>query len=147
MSYSEGEALLLTQVRHVPGFTDKNTSRGDWSIMNDGPSNVYAILRPGAFSQMAASARIEVQWLTVIEIWQRYTQDGGTAIALQENMYLVKRRLDEYSHAGDATNTIDVAGVTGGNDLVRVPAGGGPQWLVWELVVRWQEQEAKTYAD
>ena len=148
MSYPTGEALILTLVQSVTGFSASNAVRGRWDVLNTGSADVYAIVRPGPFLQVGASGRVEVTWTTVIEIWQLYTLDGTTLTNLESNMEAVKAKFDQYSHLNDSTGAVDFAEVTGGADVNMIPPPpNGPQWLEWDLLIRWQERQAVTFAD
>ena len=146
MAYSDGEALLLTVVQSITGFSSTNTSRADWSILNKGTSDHYAILRPGEFSNENLSPTLQqLNWTTVIEIWQKYTDDGTTQTNLyahDDNMLGVRA----YRVVSDSDVVLD-ANLTGGAEPQEMwNSGGGPQWLRWMMTMEWSEQECIDYA-
>lgn len=151
--YSEGEALALTVLRTVTGFTnvtDKiNTSRGKWGILNSGASDHYGILRPGTFTrrQSAMSANTTT-FQTIIEVWQRYVDDGDSMTNLEAYVKAVMNIFDQKRKLGDATNTILESFITDGREMTQQwNKDGALVWLKQELILEWQEFEEVTYAE
>lgn len=147
--YSDGEALVLAQLRNVSGFSASNTSRGKWKILNTGNSSFYGIVKPGAFSrsQSAMSANL-TEWKTIIQVWQRYKDDGDTLTDLEENVENVINRFDQYRKLADTTNLIIDSFINEGKEVEEMwTKDGGLSWLKQELIVTWQEVQNVTYAE
>lgn len=150
MSYSAGEALILTQVQNVSGFSANNTSRGKYGILNTGKAAVYAILRPGPFENaIVAPLTVHTDWTTIVEVWQRYKDDGSTLTDLEGNVQAILTRLNLYRKLADTTNSIVDAVANIGSEPVEVTAqgGGGPLWLKQEITVSWKEETSITPAE
>ena len=49
MSYSAGEALILTRLQAISGstWTSNNSGRGTWYMLNTGKADHYAFIKPG----------------------------------------------------------------------------------------------------
>jgi len=149
MSYSAGEALILTQLQAVTGFSSTNTSRGKWGLLNKGVSNHYGIIKPGAFtreqSAMGANATL---WTTIIQVWQRYKDDGDTMTDLETHVANIITRFDQYRKAADTTGTIiDVLINAGGEMQEMWNKDGGLSWLKQDITVTWLEHNNVTYAE
>lgn len=141
MSYAAGEASVLTLLREMPAFDRANSARCDWKPLNSGQSDHYAILKPGAFanqSEAIGAGAAVTTWRTIIEVWQRWLDDGPTAIALEELVTAVIEHVERYPALGGAAL---LAWVAGGSDMQqRWLNEGGPMWAVWEVWVDWQEE-------
>lgn len=149
MTYIAGEALVLTQLQAVDGFNDKNTSRGKWGILNSGLNDHYGIVKPGAFTreQAAMSANITT-YQTIIQVWQRYKDDGDTLTDLESNVDLIIARFDQYRKLADTTNTLLDATLTNGGQVEEMwNQAGGLSWLKQELIITWLEFDQVTYAE
>lgn len=141
MSYSDGEAAILALLQAMPQFDRRNTARGDWKPLNSGQSDHYAILKPGiwANAQEALGGGAAVTtWRTIIEVWQRWVDDGPTALALQALVAEVVDQLERYPALSGAALLAWVAG--GGEMQQRWLKEGGPMWAVWEVYIDWQEE-------
>src|SRR5690348_7708824 len=114
MSYPAGEALALTQLRAVSGFSATNTSRGKWKLLSSGKSNHYGILKPGPF-KISDRSQIGTLWRTVIMIYQRYKDDGDSMTDLEANVSAVILRFRQYRKLGDTTGTISDSSVIEGS--------------------------------
>lgn len=150
MSYSAGEALALTQVQAVTGFASTNTSRGKWGILNSGASDHYAILRSGEFTVIWDSLRIHTtQWRTVIEVWQRYKDDGTSYTSLLTHVANITARLEKYRKLADTTGTLQDANLTGGSAITEQWRNNsdGPSWLKQELYLDWSEESTVTFSE
>jgi hypothetical protein len=146
--YSDGEALILTQLQAVSGFSSANTSRGKWGILNDGVSRVYGILKPGSFirEQAAMSVNLSV-FQTIIQVWYRY-KDDDTLTLLESSVSSIITRFDQYRKLADTTNTIVEAFVKEGREVEEMwTKDGGLSWLKQDLIVEWQEYDGVSYAE
>ncbi len=84
MSYASGEAAVLSILRLHADYNDKNTSRGNWKILDSGAAAHYAVLRMGAATNEAhTTTSAMTTWATEIMVYRRYIDDGPSAIALQ----------------------------------------------------------------
>lgn len=149
MSYLAGEALVLTQLQAVTGFSSTNTSRGKWGILNSGKSDNYGIVKPGAFSrtEIAMSANL-TNWQTIIQVWQRYKDDGVTLTDLETLTDAVISRFDQYRKLGDTTGAIVESFITGGGEAQEMwNKSGGLSWLKQDLIVTWQEHTNVSYSE
>jgi len=148
MSYSDGEALILTRVQACTGFSSTNTARANWKLLNQGKSDHYAIIRPGPFrGEMISATVILWRWTTVVELWQRYKDDASTQTNLYGYMASLIAGLLPYKRLGDTTNNISDATPRSAGDVQEMwKARGGPAWLKWELVIDWQEEQTITYS-
>lgn len=141
MAYSDGEALILTLLRTMSNFDSTNTARANWQILNKGRANHYGIVRPGAFSiEYLSLGQYQANWTTVIEVWQRYKDDGTTQTDLYARVADLLPMLNT-PRLGDTTNTILDSRITGGDEPQEMwlTDGGGPAWLRWSVNIEWQE--------
>jgi len=147
MSYSTGEALLLTRVQACTGFDTNNTSRCNWKILNKGKSDHYAILRPGAFNiEWHALSAYTAHWTTIIEVWQRYKDDSTSQTNLYSHIANLMAIMT-YPYLGDHTTVVD-SSIEGADEPEEMwTQGGGPGWIRWQLRVAWQEQAEVTYVE
>ena len=148
-NYAAGEALVLTQLQAVTGFSSINTSRGKWGILNSGQAAFYAIIKPGAFTreQAAMSANIAT-YQTIIQVWQRYKDDGDTLTDLEANVDLIIARFDQYRKLADTTSTLLDAILTNGGQVEEMwNQSGGLSWLKQDLIITWLDYDSVTYAE
>ena len=152
--YPDGEALALTVLRGVTGFTgttaaDANTSRGKWGLLNSGISDHYGILKPGEFAREQGAMSMNIStFQTVIQIWQRYTDDGTTLTALEGHVKNVLNYFDTKRKLGDATGTIVDAYIAEGREVSeRWAKDGALMWLSQDLILTWMEHDTVTYAE
>lgn len=146
-NYANGEAALLALIQTVTGYSSSNTSRGKWGILNTGKSNTYAILKPGRFGgrQFAAPTCVQTTWSTVIQVWQRYKDDGTSMTDLEANVAKIIAKIDADPNLGDSTGTVLDSNLRSGEVVQEMwRNGGGPAWLMWELTVEWTEQSIVT---
>lgn len=148
MSYSSGDALILSLVRTCSGFTSANTASANWKILNQGKSDYYAITRPGPFrGDMISPTVIVWKYTTVIELWQRYKDDATTQTNLYGHMDALKSGLMKKPRLGDTGNTIEDSIPRSSGQVTEMwTKRGGPSWLKWELTLEWQEEETITYS-
>ena len=147
--YPEGEALILTQLQNVSGFSSSNTSRGKWGILNKGVSKVYGIIKPGSFTREQGAMSMNISTFnTVIQVWQRYKDDGDTLTDLEANVKAIINRFDQYRKLADTTGTIVDSAINEGREVEEMwTKDGGLSWLKQELVVQWQEHDNVTYSE
>lgn len=139
MSYSTGEALLLAAVQACASFDSTNTSRANWKVLDKGKSSRYAILRPGAWSaKWVAFNTYNTTYQTVIEIWQRYTDETTTHTNLYALVAEVLEGILPDALGGDILSLL----VSDADEPEEMwTAGGGPSWLRWSVRVNWTEEE------
>lgn len=147
--YPEGEALALTVLQSATGFSSTNTSRGKWGLLNSGISDHYGILKPGDFSREQGAMSMNIStFKTVIQIWQRYVDDGDSLINLETHVKNVINYFDAKRKLNDTTGTIIEAFIDGGREVNEGwNKDGGLVWLSWELILTWQEHNTITYAE
>lgn len=140
MSYPTGEAALLAILQAMPQFTRANATRGDWKPLNSGASDHYAVLKPGAFSNLAdgLSGETVTTYRVVVEVWQRWVDDSPTLVALETLVGAVVGHVERYPTLAGAGLMATVAG--GGEMQQRWLREGGPMWAVQEVYVDWQEE-------
>ena len=150
MSYSAGEALVLTRLRGMSQFDTDNSSRGKFGQKNSGSAAQYAILFPGTRTRnkhgMAGKKRVVHQ--TIIKVYQRYKDDGTSLTDLETLVEAIENELDKYPQMGDATGTIIQAWLVEARDVMEEMDAGtaGPAWLYQELVCEWHEEKSITFA-
>lgn len=151
MSYGAGEALLLALIRNISsgGYDANNTSRGKWGLLNKGRSNHYAILKPGAFGPRVHEGvgLVIENWSTVIQVWQRYKDDGDSLTDLEAEVEKIIAKIDTDPNMGDTTGLVLDTNLRRGGEVQEMwkRGGGGPAWLMQELVVEWSEQRTVVY--
>lgn len=146
MSYATGEAAILTIIRAHANYDSDNTSRQDWKPLDSGKAAYYAILRPGAGenAQLSPTSFLR-QWVTVVEVWQRYIDDTKPA-SLQARFDELVRQIEQYPTLDGASGVID-ASVTGWGDMEEVQRTNGALWARWSFNVQWREEYTVTYAE
>jgi hypothetical protein len=142
MSYSDGEVLILGLLRNMAQFDTRNSGRARWGMLNSGAAAQYAILRAGPFEndyQGLGREQVRTSWRTIIELWQRYKDDGTSATDLQELMAAVIEYVEQYPDLGDAAIYAEPR-TCGDMQEVWRTGGDGPSWLKWEVNIDWQEE-------
>jgi hypothetical protein len=149
MSESAGLTLIKTQVQSATGFTSSLVSIADWKLLNSGKGDYYAIIRPGITDRPQVTGQIRANvYRTIIEVWQRYKEDGTTLTDLLGHVDNITTRLDPRRKLVDTTNTIRDANVTGyGEVMEKWTNGGGVSWLERDVIVDWVEEEIITYVE
>ena len=149
MSENAGLTLILTQVQNATGFTSANTSIGEWGILNKGTSDHYAIIKPGETERIPLTFTVkDNMYETIIQVWQRYKDDGDSLTSLLTHVDNITTRLDPWRKMADTTKTIRDANVIGyGQVIEQWNKDGGVSWLSREISVEWTEEEAVTYAE
>lgn len=140
MAYSNGEALVLTRVRDCTSFDENNTSRGNYRILNNGKASTYAILHPGTGTRSRQTpTRVHSTWSTVIEVWQRYTTDEESLIALEDKVAEILTEFDSEPQLGNAAYAVN-ARINEVREAVNMlNSAGGVTHLKQELIATWIE--------
>lgn len=152
LGYSGGEALVLARLQAIAGgvWTSSNSGRGTWYMLNNGLSDHYAFVFPGPFtSEFVTVTENEDTYVTCIEIWQAYVDDGTSLTNLEALMTAVLDQFDKYRKLGDTGDTIVDSTVKRGDEpQERWKRGGnGPAWLSWKVYVEWKEQNVVQFAE
>ena len=147
MSYSEVEALVLTELREVSNFSASNTSRGDWGILAKGTSVRYAVLRPGAFERdFIGTTTSRSSYVTIVELFYRFKDDVASLTGLEADMQAVVDKFDASRQLGDSTDAVLDALVRSGGD-VQEQLRRKIKWLMWPLRLEWSEEQRVTFTD
>lgn len=149
MTESAGMTLIETQVKAVTGFNSDNVSIAKWGMLNKGKSNHYAIIRPGpAERTRSAFGVLDINYRTVVEVWQRLKDEGSSLTNLTGHVDAIAARLDKYRKLADDTNTIRDAEPSGLGEVTEEwRREGGPAWLKREIFVDWTEESEVSYAE
>ena len=153
MTESAGMTLIAALVNGLSNFTSTgstpNITIADWSVLNKGFSNHYAILRPGPTERPRISMRMrDTQYRTIIEVWQQYVNDGTTVVSVIGNADAIAAQIDKYRKLGDTGGTIRESDVSGFGEVRTWPADANtPTWLVREVYVDWKEESTPAYAE
>lgn len=145
--YSDIESYWLTRVRAVTGYDESNTSRGKWSILNSGASERYVIVKPGPRDRqmIALNTRLETSQ-TIIEVWQKYRDDGDTLTTLQTAVDALLVALDPYPRLGGLGSTVRKGEIVSVREAMQVPADA-PQWLKIDLIGQTDEESTISYQE
>ena len=147
MAYTDGEGAILTRIRAHSDFSTSNTDANDWKILDSGNSAFYAILKPNEEPndvEYYAFGSYVIRWQTVVEIWQRYKDDGTTAASLFGNVQKIIAQMQPYKTLGLANvQNAEVVSVTAPS--FRWDQDGGPAWMVQEVNIEWHEQSEITF--
>ncbi len=144
MSYASGEAAVLSILRLHADYNDKNTSRGNWKILDSGAAANYAVLRMGAATNEAhTTTSAMTTWATEIMVYRRYIDDGPSAIALQGDVQTLVEHLEKYPTLQGAVTDAQVITI-GAMENIRMDAGG-PIWLRTIVSLQWQEERDIIY--
>jgi hypothetical protein len=151
MSYTAGEALILTKLQAISGtvWTSANTSRGNWLMLNSGLSDHYAILRMGAGSNDPMSISVTVRnYTTVIQVWQSYVDDGSSYTNMLAYWEAIIDQFDAWRKLGDSTGTVQDARCSRWDEVEEMwRGGGGPRWLRQKFYIEWAEENAITFSE
>lgn len=148
MSYTTGEANILTILQATSYFDSGNSARANWKILDSGNAAYYAILKPGddtAPMQFIAFDTYQVAWTTVIQVWYKYTDETTTSTNLFGQVQNVIAALQPNNTLDDTGNTIvnaEIIGIT--PPLERWTRDGGVHWLAQDITVQWIEQVTVT---
>lgn len=145
--YGLGESLIETLVKTVTGFTAVNVARANWKPLNRGKAATYAIVYPADFARRVGRQQVTETFVTRVEIWQRYKDDGTTAIDLYAAADAVLRKIEAYPHLGDTSGYVVDSEPTLSLPEEMWTRGGGPAWLRQVINVRWTGQRIRTFLD
>ena len=144
MGYATGEAAILTLIKALSDYDSDNTARQDWKPLHSGKAAVYAILRPGQWSpERVSPTAYHDHWLTVIEVWRRYSDDTKPAL-LQTNVSDIVTQIRKYPTLNSAAGVQD-SDITGGPEMVEITLANGSLWAKWEINCEWTEETTVTY--
>lgn len=149
MSESAGLTLISAQVQLATGFSSSNVVISKWGVLNSGKSDHYAIIKPGRSprTQLTFSVK-DNEYQTIIEVWQRYKDDGTSLTNLIGHVDNITTRLDKYRKLADTTGTIRDANVSEYSEVKEQwTKDGGISWLSRDVIVTWQEEEQISYAE
>ena len=148
MSYTNGEANLLTILRATDYYNANNSSRANWKILDSGRKSYYVILKPGeepGAVQFHAMSAYQITWTTVIQLWQKYTDETTTSTNLFAQVQRVIDAVQPNNRLDDTTDTIVNAEIISvSTPLERWTSDGGTRWLCQDITVQWVEQAAVT---
>ena len=149
MAYPEIEALALTTAQNVTGFSSTNTARGKWGLLNSGISDHYLILKPGEFERMQGAMSMNISMLqTVLQIWQRYKDDGDSLTSLETHTKNIIAYFDTRRKLGDATGTVVDSFIGRGGEVTEQwTKDGGLSWLKQDLILTTQVHDVITYGE
>ena len=148
--YIDGELLVEAQVIQVTGFQSSNVTRGRWRILDSGNSDHYAILKRGEVSVEWASHNVsQINYRTIIEIWQRVKDDQESYDALLNYADDLKTRLEQYRKLADTAGNVLDANLTGTSVVTEQWRNNadGPSWLKIDLYLDWSSQTNVTFAE
>ena len=144
MSYASGEAAVLSILRLHADYNDKNTSRGNWKILDSGAAANYVVLRMGAATNEAhTTTSAMTTWATEIMVYRRYIDDGPSAIALQGDVQTLVEHLEKYPTLQGAVTDAQVTTI-GAMENIQMIANG-PMWLRTIISLQWQEERDIIY--
>jgi len=148
MSYTTGEANLLTILRATDYYNANNSSRANWKILDSGRKAYYAILKPGeepGAVSFHAFAAYQIVWTTVIQLWHKYTDETTTSTNLFAQVQYVIAAVQPNRLLDDTLDTIVNAEIVSiSPPLERWTSDGGTRWLCQDITVRWIEQATVT---
>jgi hypothetical protein len=149
MSYSTGEDLLFEVIKDLPSFDQKNVRQSDWKNLG-ADNDHYAVLRPGEFEEeWIAPTTVIYNWVTVIELWQKFTDD----IESKTNLFTYAKELMDgivkYRLLGDSTGAVQDSNLRGGDDPLEMAdeETGKVAWLRWDLILEWKEEASVTFSE
>jgi len=147
MSYTAGENNILARIRAHADYSAANTDANDWDLLDSGHDDNYAILRPGPDNneiEFISPTVYVVTWVTTIECWRRYLDDGTTAAALFGDVNKIIAQMQPYKDLG--LSYVEVARIVSiTTPSFRWNKDGGPAWMVQEANLAWLEEVEVTY--
>lgn len=147
--YGTVEALWLERVRAISGgvYDEQNSSRGNWGILNSGKAERYVILKPGAHDRQMVSFKTRQEtWQTVIEVWQKYRDDGTTLTTLETAVNTIIDSIDAYPRLGQTGTTVRKGEIVAIREVIQSPPDA-PSWLMCALIGQTDEEKIITFAE
>lgn len=144
MSYRAGQDKISAILQAMSNFSPGAVTSAKYAVLNTGKSNCYAIMKPGPFDidytiGMGNSIRM-ARWQTVVELWQRWVDDGTTIDDLCDLIDATIAEIELHPTLDDLPG-VTRARVSGGDDIKeRWTKEGGPIWASLEVYVDWQEE-------
>lgn len=150
-NYSTIEGLWLTRLQGMTAFNTSNSARGKWGILNSGRDDQYAVLKPGERERAASGLGGQMMdtHRTIIQVYQRYKDDGTSMTDLEALVESIVNELDTYPYLGDSGNTVVMGTIVQVREYQEILAsdGGGPILLLAELVGEAHEETSPTLAE
>ena len=142
MAYITGENLIVTVIKAHAKFDVTNVAQAKWTFLNKGKSDHHAILKSGGTTPVFITPTIyQSEHRTIIEVWQRYKNDGTSATNLYGYVGNVVTQIQDTELLGDAGGIIQNSTVESIGPVMEMwMSGGGPAWLKQEVTVLWYEQ-------
>ena len=142
MAYIDGENLIATVIKAHANFDADNVAQAKWNFLDSGKNDHYAILKHGGMLPERISKKVYVaRHVTIIQVWQRYKDDGSTAVSLYGYVGNVLTQIEDNEKLGDTGGIIQNASPAEVGQVEEMwLLGGGPAWLKQEVSVLWQEQ-------
>jgi len=147
--YTDGEALIASLVAGVTGFAAAQVTRGNWKPIGSGKAAVYAIIHTEPVGRRNfTSPRTPVdRWLTTVEVWRRYVDDGTSYTQLGAYVEDIVAKIDKYPHLGDGSGYVEESTAEYGKVQEMWKRGGGPAWLRQDVLITWTGRQTITYSD
>ena len=150
--YKAGEARILALVQGLTNFDTNNATIGDWTVLNQGKSDRYAVLKPGVFdNEYITMTTYRAFWETIIEVWHRWdigSSDAENLQALEDRVQAIINRLQPYRLTNDDGGTVLHAEISRGDLLSEtLNQDGGMEWLMQEVSFEWSEEIAPAFAE
>lgn len=146
MAYITGENLIVTVIKAHANFDANNVAQAKWTFLNKGKSDHHAILKSGGTVPVFITPTIyQREQRTIIEVWQRYKNDGTTATNLYGHVENVITQIQDNEKLGDTAGIVQNSSVEEIGPVMEMwMSGGGPAWLKQEVTVLWHEQTKST---
>ena len=150
--YKAGEARILALVQGLTNFDTNNATIGDWTVLNLGKSERYAVLKPGVFSnEYITMITYRAFWETLIEVWQLWKielSDQANLQLLEDRVQEVVDGLQTYRLTNDSGGTVLHAEINRGDLVAEVfNQDGGMEWIMQEVSFEWSEEIAPAFAE
>ena len=142
MAYITGENLIATAVKAHANFDADNTFQAKWKCLDSGKDDHYVIIKSGGTIPVFITPTIyQSEHRTIIQVWQRYKDDGDTSTDLYGYVGNVITQIQDTEHLGDTAGIIQNSTVEEIGEVMEMwMSGGGPAWLKQEVTVLWHEQ-------
>ena len=150
--YKAGEARILALVQGLTNFDTNNATIGDWTVLNQGKSDRYAVLKPGVFdNEYITMTTYRAFWETIIEVWQLWKVELSETVNLQNLETRVQEIIDglqPYRLTNDSGGTVLHAEISRGDLVSEVfNQDGGMEWIMQEVSFEWSEEIAPAFAE